>query len=129
MALNVGTIFPKLGNAIYGNRPVIIGFLHLVFLGFVSFYILSSLIENNYFANKSRQMKVPFFLFGFGIVANESLLMLQGLEILFKTNSTLYSWLLWGVSLILFTGATSILISFLAADKYIPGQKKEAVLV
>jgi len=129
MALNVGTIFPKLGNAIYGNRPVIIGFLHLVFLGFVSFYILSSLIENNYFANKSRQMKVPFFLFGFGIVANESLLMLQGLEILFKTNSTLYSWLLWGVSLILFMGATSILISFLAADKFIPGQKKEAVLV
>jgi len=129
MALNVGTIFPKLGNAIYGNRPVIIGFLHLVFLGFVSFYILSNLIENNLFINRSRQMKLPFFLFGFGIVANESLLMLQGLEILFKTNSTLYSWLLWGVSIILFIGATSILISFLAADKYISGQKKEALLV
>ena len=129
MALNVGTIFPKLGNAIYGNRPVIIGFLHLVFLGFVSFYILSNLIENNLFINRSRQMKIPFFLFGFGIVANESLLMLQGLEILFKTNSTLYSWLLWGVSIILFIGAASIFISFLAADKYISGQKKEAVLV
>jgi hypothetical protein len=129
MALNVGTIFPKLGNAIYGNRPVIIGFLHLVFLGFVSFYILSNLIESNFFRSKSRQMKLPFFLFALGIVANESLLMLQGLEILFKTNSTLYSWLLWGVSIILFTGAASILISFITADKYIPGQKKEADLV
>jgi hypothetical protein len=129
MALNVGTIFPKLGNAIYGNRPVIIGFLHLVFLGFVSFYILSSLIENNFFSRKNRQMKLPFILFGVGIVANESLLMLQGLEILFKTNSSLYSWLLWGVSIILFTGAATILISFLVADKYIPRQKKEAALV
>jgi hypothetical protein len=128
MALNVGTIFPKLGNAIYGNRPVIIGFLHLVFLGFVSFYILSSLIENNFFKNKNKQIKFPFFLFGFGIIANESLLMLQGLEILFKTNSTLYSWLLWGVSIFLLTGAASILLSYLTADKY-NTQKKMAVLV
>jgi hypothetical protein len=108
MALNVGTIFPKLGNAIYGNRPLIIGFLHLVFLGFVSFYILSSLIEDNFFKSKNQQIKFPFLLFGFGIIANESLLMLQGLEILFKTNSTLYSWLLWGVSIILFMGAAAI---------------------
>jgi hypothetical protein len=129
MALNVGTIFPKLGNAIYGNRPVIIGFLHLVFLGFVSFYIFSNLIENNFFKNKSRQIKLPFFLFGFGIVANESLLMLQGLEILFKTNSTLYSWLLWGVSIILLTGAAHILVSYISADKFDSGHKKEAILV
>ncbi|HJW18313.1 MAG TPA: hypothetical protein VJ499_14380 [Flavisolibacter sp.] len=128
MALNVGTIFPKLGNAIYGNRPVIIGFLHLVFLGFVSFYILSSLIEGDFFKSKNKQIKFPFFLFGFGIIANESLLMLQGLEILFKTNSTLYSWLLWGVSIILFTGAVSIMLSYLTADKY-NTQKKMAALL
>jgi hypothetical protein len=128
MALNVGTIFPKLGNAIYGNRPLIIGFLHLVFLGFVSFYILSSLIEDNFFKSKNQQIKFPFLLFGFGIIANESLLMLQGLEILFKTNSTLYSWLLWGVSIILFMGAAAILFSYLTADKY-NTQKKMAALV
>jgi membrane protein insertase Oxa1/YidC/SpoIIIJ len=55
-------------------------------------------------------------------------LMLQGLEILFKTNSTLYSWLLWGVSIFLLTGAASILLSYLTADKY-NTQKKMAVLV
>ncbi|SHF56732.1 hypothetical protein [Flavisolibacter ginsengisoli] len=127
MALNVGTIFPTLGNAIYGNRPVIIGFLHLVFLGFVSFFILSSLVENNFFKRKNKQIKFPFFLFGFGIIANESLLMLQGLEILFKTNSSLYSWLLWGVSIILLLGALSIMLSYLTTDKY-NTQKKMAVL-
>jgi hypothetical protein len=127
MALNVGTIFPTLGNAIYGNRPVIIGFLHLVFLGFVSFFILSSLVENNFFKRKNKQIEFPFFLFGFGIIANESLLMLQGLEILFKTNSSLYSWLLWGVSIILLLGALSIMLSYLTTDKY-NTQKKMAVL-
>ncbi len=128
MALNVGTIFPKLGNAIYGNRPVIIGFLHLVFLGFVSFYILSTLIETNFFKRRGNQIRIPFFLFGAGIVANESILMLQGLEILFKTNSTLYSWLLWGVSIILLAGAATILASYLIADRFTP-QKEKAVLL
>jgi len=128
MALNVGTIFPKLGNAIYGNRPVIIGFLHLVFLGFVSFYILSTLIETNFFKRRGNQIRLPFFLFGAGIVANESILMLQGLEILFKTNSTLYSWLLWGVSIILLAGAATILASYLIADRFTP-QKEKAVLL
>ena len=127
MALNVGTIFPKLGNAIYGNRPVIIGFLHLVFLGFVSFYILSTLIETNFFKRRGNQIRLPFFLFGAGIVANESILMLQGLEILFKTNSTLYSWLLWGVSIILLAGAATILASYLIADRFTQ-QKEKAVL-
>src|SRR5689334_3082036 len=39
MLLQMGTIIPALGNAVFGYRPIIIGFLHLVFLGFVSFYI------------------------------------------------------------------------------------------
>jgi hypothetical protein len=42
MTLNVGTIFPQLGNAVYGFMPIIIGFLHLVFLGF--FELLPSFI-------------------------------------------------------------------------------------
>src|SRR5690606_9804533 len=35
MLLQTGTIFPDLGNAVFGYRPIIIGFLHLVFLGLV----------------------------------------------------------------------------------------------
>jgi hypothetical protein len=102
MILNVGTIMPVLGNAVYGDRPVIIGFLHLVFLGFVSFYILSALMEMQFFNNRNR---VPVLVFGTGIFANETLLMLQGLGVLFKTNSYLYQWLLWFAAAILFAGA------------------------
>jgi hypothetical protein len=114
MLLNVGTIFPQLGNAVYGDRPVIIGFLHLVFLGFLSFYLLATLLENNYFARNKKTIVLPFYVFSFGILANEVLLMIQGLGILFKTNNEIYKWLLWFTSILLFLGALFILLSRLS---------------
>ena len=128
MILNIGTVFPQLGNAIYGNRPVIIGFLHLVFLGFVSFYILSSLIESGFFIKRGKLIRLPFFVFGFGIIANEALLMLQGLEILFKTNSMWYSWLLWFNSMVLFCGALLIVRSYYFCSPQVVINKNEVIL-
>ena len=127
MLLNVGTIFPQLGDAIYGNRPVIIGFLHLVFLGFVSFYILSSLTGSGYFIKNGKTIQMPLLFFGFGIIANEAILMLQGLEILFKSNSILYSWLLWFAGIILFTGALLIVFAYYSSTG-LEVNKKEALL-
>ena len=111
MLLQVGTIFPQLGNAVYGDRPVIIGFLHLVFLGFITFFLLALFIENGYFSRPGKQVVRPFIIFSIGIFANEILLMLQGLGILLNTNSDIYKWLLWGAAIILFTGALLIAAS------------------
>lgn len=108
MVLQVGTIFPPLGNAVYGDRPVIIGFLHLVFLGFLTFFILSSLTENGFFTRRSKLIAFPLVLFSTGIFSNEILLMVQGLGILFQTNNSIYNWLLWGAAIILFSGALLI---------------------
>ncbi|RYZ62112.1 MAG: hypothetical protein EOO14_03225 [Chitinophagaceae bacterium] len=115
MLLNVGTIFPQLGNEVYGDRPVIIGFLHLIFLGFLSFYILFTLIEDGYFSREGKVIAFPFLVFSTGIIANEFFLMVQGLGILFKTNSKAFPWLLWGAAILLFTGSVAIAISRLAA--------------
>ena len=117
MLLNVGTIFPVLGNAVYGNRPIIIGFLHLVFLGFLSFYLLANLLEKDLFVKTRSRIVLSFHLFSFGIFANEVLLMIQGLGIFFRTNNEIYKWLLWVTSILLFIGAVSILASRLAANK------------
>jgi hypothetical protein len=105
MLLQVGTIFPSLGNAVYSDRPVIIGFLHLVFLGFVTFFLLALLIENHYFTSNNKVIILPFVVFATGIIANEFLLMLQGLGILLQTNNDIYKWLLWSAAMILFVGA------------------------
>ena len=122
MLLQVGTIFPQLGNAVYGDRPVIIGFLHLVFLGFITFYLLALLIENDYFTLRNRQFRLPFIIFSIGIIANEFLLMLQGLGILFNTNNNIYKWLLWCVAIVLFSG--TLLIAF--TRLYIISKKKQS---
>jgi hypothetical protein len=105
MLLQVGTVFPQLGNAVYGDRPVIIGFLHLVFLGFVTFFILSNLIQNGFFTKGHKIISLPLIVFSVGVFANEFILMLQGLGILLQTNNDIYKWLLWGAAIILFTGA------------------------
>ncbi len=125
MLLNAGTIIPQLGNAVYGNRPVIIGFLHLVFLGFLTFFLLAILIENGYFTKHNKIPAAPFFLFSLGIFANEILLMVQGLGVLFQTNSTVYTWLLWISSIILFVGATWIALARLSVVKTALPKKKK----
>jgi hypothetical protein len=108
LLLNAGTIIPDLGNAVYGDRPVIIGFLHLVFLAFISFYILSTLLEEGFFSRVLSQIKLPFYVFITGVLLNEMVLMLQGLGILLKLNSHIFNWLLWIAAIILFIGATRI---------------------
>ena len=120
MLLNVGTIFPALGNAVYGDRPVIIGFLHLVFLGFLTFYILSQVIEKGFFTKERKTIIYPFIVFAFGIIANETILMIQGLGVLFKTNHSIFNWLLWSASIVLFLGAFLItIVRFRLGTKYI----------
>lgn len=117
MILNVGTLIPSLGHAVFGDRPVIIGFLHLVFLGFVSFFILGYAIEKGFFTGAKKNIQLPFFIFAFGIIANEVLLALQGLGILFQTNSGIYNWLLWIASIFLLAGAIAVAGAFWANKK------------
>lgn len=109
--LNVGTIYPPLGHAVYGDRPVIIGFLHLVFLGFVTFFILALLVEYGYFKKLGKPVTYPFLVFGAGIIVNEALLMLQGLGNLLRIATSAFNWLLWGASILLFAGAVLLAIA------------------
>ena len=111
LGLNVGTIVPQLGDAVYGARPVIIGFLHLVFLGFLTFFILALLTEYHFFTKDSKVVKYPLMVFAIGIFSNEILLGVQGMGILLGTNTVYYNWLLWGASIFLFVGALLLIFT------------------
>ena len=78
------------------------------FLAFISFYILSTLLEEGLFSRTLTDIKLPFYVFITGVLLNEMVLMLQGLGILFKLNSHIFNWLLWIAAIILFIGATMI---------------------
>ncbi|HUC83248.1 MAG TPA: hypothetical protein VMR70_20220 [Flavisolibacter sp.] len=114
MVLTIGTIYPPLGQAVYGARPVIIGFLHLVFLAFVSFYILSNAIRDGFYTRHQKTIAYPFYIFGAGVLVNELFLMLQGLEILFKTYTPIYVQLLWYGAILLFVGSVCLAVAFYA---------------
>jgi hypothetical protein len=111
MILQMGTIYPALGNAVFGFRPIIIGFLHLVFLGLVSFYVLSYLIQTG---ELNIEKKFTWFaiVFFFGaVIFNEVVLLVDGIGLMFYVTYPVYPWLLWIASILLFTGAALVLIS------------------
>ena len=105
MFLQSLTIFPAIGNAVFGDRPVIIGFLHLVFLGFVSPFILASYVQKDILNIRISLTKYALLIFISGIIFNEIILMLQGLGAMFLKSSYLFSWLLWAISIVLLIGA------------------------
>ncbi|HEX6332589.1 MAG TPA: hypothetical protein VFZ78_00090 [Flavisolibacter sp.] len=112
--LNLGTLLPQLGHLVFADRPLIIGFLHLVFLGFITFYILAVFSEEGIFGYRRRNWVLVFTT---GIIANQVFLMIQGLEILFKSNSELYNRLLWVAAIFLFAGAVMMAVAAWAKKK------------
>ncbi len=111
MFFQMGTIIPGLDTAVYANRPLIIGFLHMVFLGLVTFYVLYHLLQNHLLDLNSLFTRFSISVFGIGIVANVSILMFQGLGILLKITSTIFPILLWLAAIILFIGALMLVVA------------------
>ena len=118
MFFQMGTIIPGLDTAVYANRPLIIGFLHMVFLGLVTFYVLYHLIQNNLLILKGLFTKISLIVFGIGIIANVSILLFQGLGILLKITSQIFPILLWLAAIVLFIGALMLVISAFKKPKY-----------
>jgi hypothetical protein len=111
MILQAGTIIPQLAKIVFGDRPAIIGFLHLVFLGFVTFFILSIYCSIKAFNAKIFFVKFALIFFSSAILLNEATLLFQGVGILFETTSHVYPWLLWIAAISLFTGAILLMLA------------------
>lgn len=107
--LQTGTIVPELGRIVYSNRAIIIGYLHLVFLGFVSLYLLSHFMYKGLLNGQSRFTRYAVRVFAGGVIANEAILMVQGFGYMLMISYDLYTWLLWGASIWLLAGALMLL--------------------
>ncbi|MBS1735328.1 MAG: hypothetical protein JSS98_01830 [Bacteroidetes bacterium] len=80
IVLQMLSIFPYLSNYAFGFRPVVIGYLHLSFLGIISFFILGY-INQLFYQRSGRQLSVVgVFVFIGGVIIQEVILMFQGLE-------------------------------------------------
>ncbi|OQP57265.1 hypothetical protein A3860_11970 [Niastella vici] len=109
--LQTGTLFPGLGNAVFGLRPVIIGFLHLVFLGLCTFYILSNYISTGAFTIEKRFVRSAIFVFAGAVIFQETILLIQGVGLLLGNASPIYNWLLWLAAIGLFVGSFMLVVA------------------
>src|SRR3569833_246633 len=107
-AVQIGIIFPSIGDEVFGDRPIIIGYLHLVMLGFVSLYLFAHLLHIRFFAAKESLSKKAIVLFTVAVIANEAILMVQGLSAMLMLSSPAYPWLLWIVAILLLCGAATL---------------------
>ena len=117
MILQTGTIFPALGKAVFEYRPIIIGFLHLVFLGMVTLFVFAYLIERGLFHIHNMASRLSLLFFILAILFNETVLLVNGIMLLFETTHPVFGWLLWIASLLLFFGALFIVIVRVKAVK------------
>ncbi len=70
--------FPKLQQLAFGFRPIIIGYLHLIFLVFVTLYIISFAAEKKIIAPHRTITLLGLAIFSAGVILNELLLAIQG---------------------------------------------------
>lgn len=111
--LQLGSGFPQLSNEIITLKSYfVIGYIHLVTLGFVSSMIILLLIELYIFKIDSKLTKIGLLLFLIGVLSTEVALFLQGILVWFS-KSTLphYTDIILMASSLLLLGILSLLLS------------------
>ena len=103
ICLQLGSTIPSLSQLAFGFRPIVIGYLHLVLLGFISIFLITY-CWNTLIANPSRQLKSAISIFVFGIIVNEMVLMVQGIAALNYWGIPMIDLGLLIAALIMFTG-------------------------
>ncbi|HRO41569.1 MAG TPA: hypothetical protein PL009_01950 [Flavipsychrobacter sp.] len=104
------TIVPSLGTMVFANRPVIIGFLHLVLLAFITLYLIGHFVQSELMPHTGLAA-FAIWLFTTGVIVTEVVLFGQGLGFMLMTSIALATWLLLAAAACLFAGAVLIAIT------------------
>lgn len=107
VVLQLGSTIPSLNNLAFGYRPIVIGYLHLVFLGVITLFILGYLIYADYL-KPTKWVNIGVLLFIIGIILNELMLMMQGLMAMGYYNIPYINEILVGVTALMLLGIIGI---------------------
>ncbi len=110
LLLQVFSTIPSLNQLAYGFRPIVIGYLHLVLLGFISLSIIAFAIANNFLVSNKIMLK-GIVVFVLGIIINEILLLLQGTSSMLLVTIPLNNEMLLGAAFIMFSGVLILFYS------------------
>jgi hypothetical protein len=101
---------PALGKFAFGIRPVIIGYLHLVMLGFISLFLVGYFLSQNLFRQANRFSKTGLAIFILGVLANEIFLLLQGIFVLTGNGWVSAGYWLFAAAIALFAGLSILFL-------------------
>lgn len=110
LLLQAGSTIPSLNMVAYGFRPIVIGYLHLVLLGVLSIFLIGYFVAIK-IIEYSAALKRGLILFVSGIIINEMLLMLQGVNAMMYNNIDSINYLLLSAAIIMFAGLIFINLS------------------
>jgi hypothetical protein len=102
---------PQLNTYAFGIRAIVIGFLHLVLLAFVSVFIAGYFIQQQFIAIQNTVICKAAWLFITGVLANEFVLMLQGFAAIKYDTVPYANYLLLATALIIFISLVLLLSS------------------
>src|SRR5699024_9180592 len=89
---------------IFDTRPVIVGYLHLMLLGFISIFILTQYQITGLLVEQKNTVLYGFGIFIFRFVINELVLFISVLAVLYAWNIPLTNELLFIASILLLIG-------------------------
>ncbi len=100
---------PVLNQYAFGIRPIVIGFLHLVLLAFVSILILGFLLQYQLISVEMKWAKRGIWIFITGVLLNQIILMLQGIAAIRFADVPYANFMLLATAVIMFSGLLFLL--------------------
>lgn len=110
--LQLGSVIPFFSHFAFGLRPVIIGYLHLSFVGIISFFIFGYINQYSKTAHKHLD-RTGIVLFVSGFILQELILMMQGFEAMEVRPLPHADVMLFGTALLIGAGLLKITIPVL----------------
>lgn len=98
------SVFPDLSYLAFGFRPVVIGYLHLVLLGFVTFFLLGFVFQQDHLSLANGRPVPGIICFVTGVILNELFLFIQAIASIAGTNIPLINYFLFVAALLMLAG-------------------------
>lgn len=103
LVLQLGSTVPFISQLTFGFRPIVIAYLHLIFLAVITLFIMFYVYANHLIII-SKKIKYGVLLFTIGVILNEVVLAVQGIASFSYTIIPYVNEILFGVAIILLIG-------------------------
>jgi hypothetical protein len=106
-SLQLGSTIPAVSELAFGFRPIVIAYLHLIFLAFVSMFLLFYFYVHQIISHK-KNIKTGLIVFFTGVFLNEIILAVQGIASFSYKIIPFVNESLFGVSILMLVGLAFI---------------------